>query len=94
MEPSLSEPAPQPPPLEAEVQRDADTTALQQLFDVLSSPVKASEPQPGTIVRCPFCGGWCHYDGRQGPARRRGSATRQRRGPRLPGASRAPPPSG
>ncbi len=94
MEPSLSEPALPPSPHEAEAQPDAEPPAVQQLSDLLVSPRTPDEPQPGTMVCCPFCGGWCHYDGRQGPALRSGSVTRQRRGPRLPRASRAPPPPG
>lgn len=94
MEPSLEEPAPKPPPREAEAQHDAEFRTIQQLHDLLARPSALAELQPGTKVRCPFCGGWCLYDGRQGPARRRGSATRQRRGPRLPRGGRAPPPPG
>lgn len=94
MESSLEEPARMPALVEAEAQRDAEPPALQQLSDVLEHHDVASEVRLGTLVRCAFCGGLCHFDGRTGPARRRGPASHQRRGPRLPRASRAPPSPG
>jgi len=94
MEASLDESAPTPPSVEVETQHDADPSALQQLTDVLAGPGDARKHQLGTLVRCANCGDWCHFDGRQGPARRRGSVSGQRRSPRLPRASRAPPQPG
>lgn len=91
MEASLEESAPVPASFEAEAPRDADLPALQQLSDVLDDLSDTSVPRPGTMVRCGVCGGWCHHDGQQDPARRHRQATSQRRGPRLP---RAPPPPG
>jgi len=94
MESDLAQPAPMPAAVEAEAQRDVDPPASQPVPEEPVRLVRAREHPPEAMVRCCFCGRLCLCHGRRGAVRRRGPLSGQRRSPRLPRGSRAPPSPG
>gem|GEM_PF-3759024 len=92
MEASLDEAAALPSSNEEEARVDADPSAHPQLDDVGGRLAVPQARLSASSVPCAFCGAWCQDHGRRSPVRRRGTAGHQRRAPRLPRASRAPPP--